>query len=64
MTLDKYYAWEKEMGLRYNKFPKRMSQKECGVFIHEKTQYLAEKRAYDTVIDLAVKEFVVSTDGL
>ena len=63
-TIDQYYAWEKENKLRYNKSQKRKSQMEWGVFFGEKTQYLAEKKAYDTVIDLAIKEYAISTDGV
>ena len=64
MTVDKYYAWDKKNAVRYEKNPKGMTTTEGGVFFWEKTEYLAEKKAYETVIDLALKEYALSTDGV
>ena len=55
---------KKKKELLHSKKPKKLGGTDWGVFFREKTRYLPQKDAYVTVINLAIKEYALSTDGV
>ena len=73
MMVDEFYAWDKEKRLSFKKKKKTLQHQggkkqltslDMNLYLREKDEYLAKKNAYNTVINLAIKEYAVSTDGV